>query len=49
MSNKEFDCSKDEIWDAKYNTVRNYLVELEKLKIINPLYYSITKFVQIEL
>lgn len=47
MSNKEFDCSKDEIWDAKYNTVRNYLVELEKLKIINPLYYSITKFVQI--
>lgn len=44
---KEFDYSKDEIWDSKYDAVRNYLIELEKLKLIDPLDYNITKFGQI--
>ena len=44
---KEFDYSKDEIWNSKYDAVRNYLVELEKLKIIDTLDYNITKFGEI--
>lgn len=39
---KEFDYSKDEIWDSKYDAVRNYLVELKRL-----LDHNITKFGQI--
>lgn len=41
---KEFDYSKDEIWDSKYDAVKNYLIELEKYKIIDPLQYDITKY-----
>lgn len=41
---KEFDYSKDEIWDSKYDAVRNYLIELKKYKIIDPLQYDITKY-----
>ena len=41
---KEFDYSKDEIWDSKYDAVKNYLIELKKYKIIDPLQYDITKY-----
>ena len=44
---KEFDYSKDEIWDSKYDAVRNYLLELEKLKEIEVLGDYITKFGEI--
>lgn len=46
---KEFDYSKDEIWDSKYDAVKNYLIELEKLKIIDPLEYNITRFGDIKI
>lgn len=46
---KEFDYSKDEMWHSKYDAVKNYLVELEKLKIIDPLDYNITKFGEIRI
>ena len=46
---KEFDYSKDEIWDSKYDAVRNYLIELENLKIISSLDYNITKFGKIKI
>lgn len=45
---KEFDYSKNEIWDSKYDAVKNYLIELEKLKVLDFLEYSITKFGQIK-
>lgn len=45
---KEFDYSKNEIWASKYDAVRNYLIELEKLKIIDSLNYNITKFGEIK-
>lgn len=41
---KEFDYSKDEIWDSKYDAIKNYMIELEKYKIIDPLQYYITKY-----
>ena len=41
---KEFDYSKDEIWNSKYDAVKNYLMELEKYKILDPLQYDITKY-----
>lgn len=45
---KEFDYSKDAIWDSKYDAVRNYLLELEKLEIIKVLDYNINKWGEIE-
>lgn len=41
---KEFDYSKDEIWDSKYDAIKNYMIELKKYKIIDPLQYYITKY-----
>lgn len=45
---KEFDYSKDAIWDSKYDAVRNYLLELEKLEIIKVLDYNINKWGEIK-
>ena len=41
---KEFDYSKDEVWDSKYDAVKNYLLKLAWYKIIDPLQYDITKY-----
>lgn len=44
---KEFDYSKDEVWDSKYDAVKNYLLELKKSGAVYPFSDDISQWSEI--